>query len=144
MRARSGNVAADPDNLCGGGRFYCLSQLERRCNGARHKRRSRVSAPPCGLSFRALRGVLLLALATYQPSSPAERFAGISMVASVARPALGPHAPLGRYSKIRPVSRVRPSVAGRPLPATRNIGHVLTASLLYALLFAVAFPLEVA
>src|ERR1017187_3864171 len=36
-----------------GGRFYCLSQLERRCNGARHKRRSRVSAPPCGLSFRA-------------------------------------------------------------------------------------------
>src|ERR1017187_784949 len=53
MRARSGNVAADPDNLCGGGRFYCLSQLERRCNGARHKRRSRVSAPPCGLSARA-------------------------------------------------------------------------------------------
>src|ERR1017187_246411 len=62
MRARSGNVAADPDNLCGGGRFYCLSQLERRCNGARHKRRSRVSAPPCGLSFRALSGNFIVLL----------------------------------------------------------------------------------
>src|ERR1039457_1067256 len=35
----------------GGGRFYCLSQLERRCNGARHKRRSRVSAPPVVCPF---------------------------------------------------------------------------------------------
>ena len=54
MRARSGNVSADPGDPYCKGRFYCLSQPERRCSGASHKRRSRVSDPPCGLTFRAL------------------------------------------------------------------------------------------
>src|ERR1022692_3907194 len=49
----SGVHARAEQERCGGseqplwkGHFCCLSQLERRCSGARHKRRSRVSAPP--------------------------------------------------------------------------------------------------